>query len=91
MKHLRDQRAGPRRQPEAVGAHPFASLQDRLDQAETDVANNYRGGIAARAEADLQDLGELGERMVSDWHCLTWLRCLSWSDVNELVGCQTLT
>ena len=90
MKRLRDQRAGPRRHPEAVGADPFDGIQDRLDQAAGDVANNYRGGIAARAEAELQDLGELGERMVSDWHCLTWLRCLSWSDVNELVGCQTL-
>ena len=55
MKLLRDQRAGPRRHPEAVGADPFAGLQGRLDQAEMDVANNYRGGITARAEAEVQD------------------------------------
>ena len=55
-----------------------------------DIPTTYRGGLAARAEAEVQDLGELGASNVSDWYCLTWLRRLSWSDVNELVGCQTL-
>ena len=48
------------------------------------------GGVAARAEAEVQDLGELGASNVSDWDCLKWLSELSWREVQGLVGCQTL-
>ena len=55
LKTARAQRAGPRRHPEAEGGAPFAGLNDRRNQevGDGDVPNNYRGGIAARAEAEV--------------------------------------
>ena len=93
MNRLRKKRAGAGRHrphPEDADTDPFAGVRDRQNQDVGDVPNNWLGSIVARAAADLADLGELGASDVSEWECLTWLTGLAWSEVQGLVGFQTL-
>ena len=86
IKRLSDNRAGSSRNPEAADPEPVAGGSGGLNQ---DIPNNDRGRIAVRAEADVEDMGELGASDVSEWQCLLWLQTLSWNEVSGLVGAQT--
>ena len=66
-------------------------MHERVAQAVEDIANNYLGGIVARAEAEAADLGEMGAGDVPEWgECIDWLQELPWDVVKGLLDVQTL-
>jgi hypothetical protein len=73
-----------------MGVDPTVNGPVRARQTANDIPNNWLGTIAASAEADLQVLGDLGDSIASQWHCLGWLKELSWDEVKQLVGVQTV-
>ena len=92
IRKMREQRRTERTRPwPRPAADQAGEVHERVAQAAEDVANNYLGGIAARAEAEAAYLGELGAGEVSEWgECMEWLRELSWDVVAGLLGVQTV-